>query len=81
MINKKKKIIIIGIVGIVIIGLVMLLFFPWEKAPEGIIIGRQQVKSRLKLWLMKSQGWRKRSRSHRNLRNMKIDFSILLRYH
>ena len=43
MINKKKKIIIIGIVGIVIIGLVMLLFFPWEKAPEGIIIGSSNL--------------------------------------
>ena len=43
MINKKKKFIIIGIVSIVIIGIVTLLFFPWEKAPEGIVIGSSSL--------------------------------------
>jgi ABC-type transport system substrate-binding protein len=43
MINKKKKIIIIGIVSIVIIGIAALLFFPWEKAPEGIVIGSSSL--------------------------------------
>jgi ABC-type transport system substrate-binding protein len=40
---KKKKAIIIGIVIIVVIGIAALLFFPWEKAPEGIVIGSSNL--------------------------------------
>jgi len=41
--NKKKTASIIGIISIVIIAVAAALFFPWEKSPEGIVIGSSNL--------------------------------------